>query len=161
MANAAADEGKRVETSLSIKDAFRHYRKAVAWSVAVSMSTIMESYGLLLMDSFFAFPQFKQRYGEQLPDGTYSVLARWQLALTVLVRNGRLEEAEKSLRRLCSAPDDIDPKNTIAMMSRTIETEREMNTQGSYLDCFRGENMRRTEIDMIGWGYQILPGFVI
>lgn len=57
-----------------------------------------------------------------------------------LVRKGRLEEAEQSLRRLCSAPDDvINPKNTIALMSRTIETECAMDIQGSYLDCFRGK----------------------
>ncbi|KAH7129106.1 general substrate transporter [Dactylonectria macrodidyma] len=299
----AADEAQRVETSLSVRDALRYYRKAVAWSVAVSMSTVMESYGMLLINSFFAFPTFKQKYGELLPDGSYSIPARWQLALTIvtniglivgvfmngyladrfglrkvllgshvlfatfvfinffatsvgmlvagtflisipcglfaaatpsyaaevaplrlngyltvyvnlcwvmgkliafgvlsgmltnttewsyripfaiqwawppflivaiflapespwwLVRNGRIEEAERSLRRLCSAPDDvIDPKNTIAMMSRTIETEREQYTQGSYLDCFRGENLRRTEIAMIGWGCQILPGFAV
>lgn len=79
-----------------------------------------------------------------------------------LVRNGRLEEAEHSLRRLCSAPDDvINPKNTIAMMSRTIETEREMNTGGSFLDCFKCENRRRTEIALIGWGCQLLPGFAV
>ncbi|KAF5551683.1 sugar transporter [Fusarium mexicanum] len=66
-----------------------------------------------------------------------------------LVRKGRIEQAEESLRRLCCAPDSvIDPKNAIAMMSRTIETEHDMNIQGSYLDCFRGENRRRTEIAM-------------
>lgn len=79
-----------------------------------------------------------------------------------LVRKGRLEEAEQSLRRLCSAPDDvINPKNTIALMSRTIETECAMDIQGSYLDCFRGENLRRTEIAMVSWGCQILPGFAV
>ncbi|KAK6721168.1 hypothetical protein SNK04_000063 [Fusarium graminearum] len=301
--DAAANEAQRVDTTLTAKQAFKYYYKAVAWSVAMSMSTIMESYGLLLMNSFFAFPQFQQKYGVQLPNGSYSVPAKWQLALTItsnigliigvfangycadrwglrkvmlvshvffagfvfinffaenvetlvvgtllvsipcgffaaatpsyaaevsplrlngyltvyvnlcwvmgkmisfgvltsmlrnptewsyripfaiqwgwppfmivatylapespwwLIRNGRVEEAEKSLGRLCSAPIDvIDPKNTIAMMARTIETERDMNIQGSYLDCFRGENLRRTEIAMISWGCQILPGFAI
>lgn len=79
-----------------------------------------------------------------------------------LVRKGRLADAEKSLRRLCSAPDDVvNPKNTIAMMQRTIETEREMNTRGSYIECFQAENLRRTEIAVISWGCQILPGFAI
>ncbi|KAF4469157.1 MFS maltose permease [Fusarium albosuccineum] len=301
--DAAADEAQRVDTTMTARTAFGYYRKAVAWSVAMSMSTIMESYGLLLMNSFFAFPQFQQRYGVQLPSGAYSVPARWQLALTIvsnigliigvfangycadrwglrkvmmtshvffasfvfinffapsvevlvvgtllisipcgffaaatpsyaaevaplrlngyltvyvnlcwvmgkiiafgvltamlpnptqwsyripfaiqwawppfmiiatyfapdspwwLVRKGRLDEAEKNLRRLCSAPDHvINPKNTIAMMSRTIETERAMNIQGSYLDCFKGENLRRTEIAMVSWGCQIMPGFAI
>lgn len=79
-----------------------------------------------------------------------------------LVRIGRPEEAEKSLRRLCVAPEDIiNPSNTVAMMVRTTETEREMDIQGSYLDCFRGENRRRTEISMVSWGCQVLPGFAV
>ncbi|KAG9496179.1 hypothetical protein J7337_012760 [Fusarium musae] len=301
--DAAADEAQRVDTTLTARDAFFYYWKAVGWSVAISMSTIMESYGMLLMNSFFAFPQFQQKYGVELPNGKYSIPAKWQLALTItlnvgliigvfangycadrwglrkvmlishvfyagcvfilffapsvellvvgtllisipcgffaaatpsyaaevaplqlngyltvyvnlcwvmgkmisfgvltsmlkyptewsyripfaiqwgwppfmivaiylapespwwLVRKGRIEQAEKSLRRLCCAPDSvIDPNNTIAMMSRTIETEHDMNIQGSYLDCFRGENRRRTEIAMVSWGCQILPGFAI
>ncbi|KAF4455949.1 MFS maltose permease [Fusarium austroafricanum] len=301
--DTAADEAQRVDTTLTARQAFSYYYKAVAWSVAIAMSTIMESYGLILMNSFFAFPQFQQRYGEQLPNGKYSIPAKWQLALTItsnigliigvfangycadrwglrkvmivshfffaafvfplffapnvevlvvgtlfisipagffaaatpsyaaeiaplrlngyltvyvnlcwvmgkmisfgvltsmlkiptewsyripfaiqwgwppfmilvtylapespwwLVRKGRFEEAEKSIRRVCSAPEDvISPKNRVAMMTRTIETERDMGVEGSYLDCFRGENLRRTEIAMISWGCQILPGFAI
>lgn len=79
-----------------------------------------------------------------------------------LVRNGRYEEAEKSIRRLCSAPEDvIKPSDRVAMMKRTIELEKGMNIQGGYLDCFKGDNLRRTEIAMISWGCQILPGFAI
>lgn len=79
-----------------------------------------------------------------------------------LVKNGRLEDAEKSLRRLCVAPDDIiNPKNTLAMMVRTVEMERELKIEGRFLDCFKKENIRRTEIAMISWGCQILPGFAI
>ena len=36
-----------------------------------------------------------------------------------------------------------------------------MNISGSYADCFRGPNRRRTEIAMVTWGFQILPGFCI
>lgn len=36
-----------------------------------------------------------------------------------------------------------------------------MSIQGSYLDCFKGSNLRRTEIAMVSWGFQILPGFAI
>lgn len=88
--DVAADEAQRVDLSLSLKDSFRYYWKAVAWSLAMSMSTIMESYVLLLINSFFAFPQFQEAYGEQLPDGSWSIPARWQIALTVVVNVGMI-----------------------------------------------------------------------
>lgn len=76
-----------------------------------------------------------------------------------LVRKGRLEEAKRSLDRLCAAPMDIvDTSNTLAMIKRTVDTERSRSIEGRYTDCFRGINLRRTEISMISWGCQILPG---
>lgn len=79
-----------------------------------------------------------------------------------LVKNGRFEDAEKSLRRLCVAPEDvISQKNRLAMMVRTVEMERDLKIEGTFLDCFKKENLRRTEIAMISWGCQILPGFAI
>ncbi|KAF4978449.1 hypothetical protein FZEAL_5174 [Fusarium zealandicum] len=301
--DGAADKAQEIETTMPLRQVFRYYWKAVAWSVCMSMATVMESYDLILINSFFAFPQFNRRYGVQLPDGKWSIPARWQIALTLvinvgmiigvfangycadrwglrrvlmcshialagfifinflapsievlvvgtllmsipcgffaaatpsyaaevtplkltgyltvyvnlcwvmgkligfgvlaglldnqtqwsyripfalqwawplpllvatyfapespwwLVRKGRLDEAERSLRRLSVAPVEvIDPKDTLAMMTRTIETERDMNIHGSYMDCFRGDNLRRTEIAMISWGCQLLPGFAV
>lgn len=48
------------------------------------MATIMESYDIQLMSSFFAFPQFQERYGERLPNGKYSIPAAWQLGLSLV-----------------------------------------------------------------------------
>lgn len=80
-----------------------------------------------------------------------------------LARKDRLAEAEASLRRLCSAPDDvINPRQTLAMIIETLRLEKEtLMIQGSYLDCFKGTNLRRTEIAIVSWGCQILPGFII
>jgi SP family general alpha glucoside:H+ symporter-like MFS transporter len=79
-----------------------------------------------------------------------------------LVKKGRNEEAGKVLERLCTAPQNvINPQDTLAMIARTIRLEQDMNIQGSYADCFKGENLRRTEISIICWGCQILPGFAI
>lgn len=47
------------------------------------------------------------------------------------------------------------------MMQHTIEIERKLKVGGSFLDCFKGTNLRRTEIAIISWGGQILPGFII
>lgn len=80
-----------------------------------------------------------------------------------LARKYRYDEAEASLRRLCSAPDDvIHPRQTLAMITETLRLEKEtLSIQGGYLDCFKGTNLRRTEIAVVSWGGQILPGFII
>lgn len=46
------------------------------------MATIMESYDMQLISSFYAFPQFNRKYGERLPNGTYQINANWQLGLS-------------------------------------------------------------------------------
>jgi SP family general alpha glucoside:H+ symporter-like MFS transporter len=79
-----------------------------------------------------------------------------------LVRKGRIDEARKTLDRLVSAPSGIvDNDHRLAMMQHTIALERKLKVGGSFLDCFKGTNLRRTEIAMLSWGGQILPGFII
>lgn len=79
-----------------------------------------------------------------------------------LVRKGRVDEAEASLKRTISAPDGlIDTKAIIAMFQNTIQTEREMQIGSSYHECFQGTNLRRSEVSIISWGCQLLPGWAI
>lgn len=69
-----------------------------------------------------------------------------------LVRQGRIEEAERSVRRLAS--DSVDTSNTIAMIQMTNSLERERSQTDnavSYLECFRGPNLYRTEIACMTW----------
>ncbi|KAI8943856.1 hypothetical protein NX059_001828 [Plenodomus lindquistii] len=295
--------GVEQEKTMTTRQAFIYYRKAVMWSVVVSMANIMESYDLQLITSFYALPQFNRKYGFRLPTGTYQVEANWQLALSLaqlcgliigvfangsltdrfrprhvmmvafvflsgfiavtftahnvqmlfggellcaltwgifaasaptyaaevvptsirgyvttyvnlcwvmgrilssgvlrgmvnissdwafhipfavqwawppflivatyfapespwwLVRHGRTDEAKASLERLVAAPSGaINTHHTLAMIQHTIEQEKNMDVGGSYIDCFKGSNLRRTEVAMVSWGLQILPGFVI
>lgn len=62
-----------------------------------------------------------------------------------LVRKGRIEAAEHSVRRLTTKSAQ-EAKNTVAMMLHTAEIEMELQAGASYLDCFKGTNLRRTEI---------------
>jgi len=65
-----------------------------------------------------------------------------------LVRMGRYEEAEKSLYRL-ARPGYYTPesmKAQLALMKYTNEKEKAEAANSSYFDCFRGVNLRRTEI---------------
>ncbi|KAE8153792.1 putative MFS maltose permease [Aspergillus avenaceus] len=73
------------------------------------------------------------------------------------VRKGRFEEAKRNLARLTQGSEDaIDA--TLALMQHTNELE-ELSTAGtSYRDCFRGINLRRTEIVCLTWLIQAICG---
>lgn len=78
-----------------------------------------------------------------------------------LVRRGRLEDAEKSLSRLTRKSDTVNLKDIVAMMAHTDRLEGEIETGSSYLDCFKGVDLRRTEISCVAWVVQLLPGYAI
>jgi SP family general alpha glucoside:H+ symporter-like MFS transporter len=77
-----------------------------------------------------------------------------------LVRRGKYDEARNSLKRLTSksADPEFDEHKTVAMMIHTVEMEREIGTGMTYLDCFRGTDLRRTEIACAVWSIQTLSG---
>lgn len=77
---------------------------------------------------------------------------------TWLVRKGRLEDARKALRRLASEASDEEINNTVSMIAYTDQLEKETVEGVSYLDCFRGTNLRRTEIACMVWAAQVLCG---
>ena len=75
-----------------------------------------------------------------------------------LVRRNRPSDARSSLRRLNSTIPDSEIDATISMMRHTNELEKELSTSTSYLECFRGTNLRRTEIACITWVIQAASG---
>lgn len=76
-----------------------------------------------------------------------------------LVRKDRKDDAVASLKRLTSKGDtDFDPHETVAMMVHTNELEKQINSGTSYLDCFKGVDLRRTEITCAIWAAQNLCG---
>lgn len=62
------------------------------------------------------------------------------------------------MRRLASAPSDAELDNTIAMLRHSDEIEKELVAGTSYLDCFKGSNLRRTEIACVAWAIQAASG---
>lgn len=78
-----------------------------------------------------------------------------------LVRQGRIEDAEKSYKRLSSNPDPNDARNAIALMVETTELERNLTEGATYADCFKGDNLYRTEIGCVAWACQVLVGFAL
>jgi len=289
------------EHNMTLWQGVKLYPKAIGWSVLISTCIVMEGYDVCLLNNFFGFPQFKKKYGTQLPDGSYEIPAPWQAGLsngvivgeiiglflngyisdkiayrytligclslivcftaifftaqTVvhllvaeilcgipwgvfqtltityasevcpvalrgylttyvnfcwglgqvigigviramvtredewsyripyalqwmwpvpliigiflapespwwLVRKGRIEEAQVSLLRLTSLDreTDFNANETVAMMVHTTALEEKITKGASYLDCFRGVDLRRTEIVCMAWAIQNLSG---
>lgn len=66
---------------------FRHAlsanKKAVFWSLVISMAIVMEGYDTALMPQFYGYPSFQKRYGEFFPDiGEWSLTGAWQAGLS-------------------------------------------------------------------------------
>jgi MFS transporter, SP family, general alpha glucoside:H+ symporter len=75
-----------------------------------------------------------------------------------LTRKARYNDARKALTSLTptSSADQID--QTLSMMRHTDEVEKEISSGTSYLDCFKGVNLRRTEITCVTWVIQASCG---
>jgi len=79
-----------------------------------------------------------------------------------LVRKGRLEKAEQTLKRLMAGGiTDHGARQTVAMMVHTTRHEKSITAGANYRDCFRGSHLRRTEICCITWAAQVLSGWTI
>ncbi|KAK9453088.1 putative alpha-glucoside transport protein [Dipodascopsis uninucleata] len=287
------------EHALGIVDALKAYPYAVLWSFIVSMTIIMEGYDTNLIGNFFAYPQFKEYYGNYYPGLGREVSGPWQVALTDaqsigtffgvlingyaskqfghkkvllvslvlmiafvfltvfapsvevlfvgqllcgfpwgvfatigpayasevcplalrgyltsyinlcfatgqlisagvlygckdidnewsfripfavqwawpaplivilyfapdspwwLVRKNRLADAEKAMRRLCAKNSPTSPEQMIALIVHTNNLELQLETGDSYFDCFKGTDLRRTEISCVSFAGQVLAG---
>lgn len=79
-----------------------------------------------------------------------------------LIRHEKVDEARKALLRLTSKSEleSVNIDEAIAMMRHTNEVEKYLQNGGSmtYLDCFKGTDLRRTEITCMVWCTQALCG---
>ncbi len=78
-----------------------------------------------------------------------------------LTRQGDFDGAHRSLERLCSPQSPISPSQRLADIQQILKLEEEMHVGGTYLDCFKGSNLRRTEIAIMVSVGQLLSGFAI
>jgi SP family general alpha glucoside:H+ symporter-like MFS transporter len=75
------------------------------------------------------------------------------------VRHGNKEAAKKSLLRLTSRNQPgFDADETIAMIEHTNELEKSLKEGIRFRDCFKGVDLRRTEIVVGIWLVQTLGG---
>lgn len=73
------------------------------------------------------------------------------------VRHGRVDEARHNLVRLMSRSGGMADR-TLAMMQHTNQLEEESTAGTTYWDCFKGPNLRRTEIVCLTWLIQVICG---
>ncbi|OAQ61353.1 general alpha-glucoside permease [Purpureocillium lilacinum] len=76
-----------------------------------------------------------------------------------LVRKGRMEDAEASLRRLASSK--VNVAASLAFIVETDRLELELEAGSTYMDCFRKVNLRRTEISIGVYCAQVLSGIYL
>ncbi|PGH08834.1 hypothetical protein AJ79_05838 [Helicocarpus griseus UAMH5409] len=112
-----------------------------------------------------------EREGEWSYRIPYALQWMWPLPLAIaiflapespwwLVRKGKIDAAKRSLLRLTSLnrETDFDADETIAMIRHTTALEEKITHGASYLDCFKGIDLRRTEIVCMVWAIQNLSG---
>lgn len=79
-AKHASDE----EHAQTLFQAINANRKAVAWSMLISMSIVMEGYDVSLMGNFFGYPQFVRKYGHNFGGAVgWQLTAPWQTGLNM------------------------------------------------------------------------------
>lgn len=78
-----AHQASTAEHEQTLGEALKTNRKAVLWSILISMTIIMEGYDTGLIGNFFAYPPFERTYGQYDSElGRYVVSAPWQAGLS-------------------------------------------------------------------------------
>ncbi|WVF71044.1 hypothetical protein IAT40_005841 [Kwoniella sp. CBS 6097] len=74
------------------------------------------------------------------------------------VRRGRLDQARDALARLISNPTEEDVDDNLAFIQHTTAMEKATTASSTWWQCFKGTNLRRTEINIVTWVIQIFCG---
>lgn len=76
-----------------------------------------------------------------------------------LVRHDRIEDARKALLSLVSKKNtEYDVDRNIALIVHTNAHEKAVSAGTSYKECFKGSDLRRTEIACMVWIIQVTCG---
>jgi SP family general alpha glucoside:H+ symporter-like MFS transporter len=74
------------------------------------------------------------------------------------VRVGREDDAVKSLRKLRPNASEEEIRETLGLIIYTNNLEEQLSVGTSYWDCFKGDELRRTEIACVTFAGQIFSG---
>jgi sugar porter (SP) family MFS transporter len=70
-----------VEKEITVLEACKQYPKEIFWCCVFCLGVVMAGYDGQIIASFYGLPAFQKRFGNQLPDGSYTISAEWQTAL--------------------------------------------------------------------------------
>ena len=74
-----------------------------------------------------------------------------------LIRTDRIDDAYKALAKLDNKGEEPH-RQTVTQIMHTLKIENQMESGSSYLDCFRGADLRRTEIVCMTFAGQVPSG---
>jgi SP family general alpha glucoside:H+ symporter-like MFS transporter len=73
-----------------------------------------------------------------------------------LVRKDREGDAVRVFTKLSGRSDnEQDARNRVLLIRETNRIEKELSQSATFIDCFRGSNLRRTEICVVAYIIQI------
>jgi SP family general alpha glucoside:H+ symporter-like MFS transporter len=75
-----------------------------------------------------------------------------------LIRKDRLDAAKHNLHRLGGSKTEEQINGQLAMMVHTVNIESQIKEGTTYFECFKGSNLRRTEICCVAFLGQVLSG---
>jgi SP family general alpha glucoside:H+ symporter-like MFS transporter len=97
----AADDTKAAinnEHNMSVRQSLRLWWKAILFSFVISLCVVMEGYDTSLMNKFFAFTPFRNRFGDEVDvHGNKLVSSRWQ---TIILNGTQVRRQYTSPRRM-------------------------------------------------------------
>jgi MFS transporter, SP family, general alpha glucoside:H+ symporter len=85
-----AQQATDAEHMMSLREGLRKYPKACFWSLLFSAALIMEGFDKSFVNAFFAFPPFKEKWGNLQPDGTFEIPSDIQAGISNSVSCGQI-----------------------------------------------------------------------
>lgn len=77
------------------------------------------------------------------------------------MRKNKHDQALEAVKRFSIGLSLEQLEAKLAILKRTNELEKSMQTESSYKDCFRGTNLPRTEIACVTMAAQAVTGLVL
>ncbi|KAJ9639316.1 hypothetical protein H2199_006349 [Coniosporium tulheliwenetii] len=76
-----AKSAAQTEHRMSFMEGLKLYPKAIGWSILFSLTIVMEAYDTALVNSFYAFPEFRRSYGRPTGNESFEIPTAWQSGL--------------------------------------------------------------------------------
>lgn len=86
-----AKENDNKDKHMPLMEGLKTFPKAAMWSIILSTAIIMEGYDTCLLNSFYGFPGFVEKFGTYYPaEGKYQIPPKWQTALSMATNVGEI-----------------------------------------------------------------------